>query len=209
MLVLLLAELFALRKCSVVDKIIPSPEYAKFPTFIWYTQWYNICYSDSDNNLIPDQGQAEAGGRLQGIKFWECMKPWLGFNSCGKSLDFICTLILSVTCSNPNRIIWSRGSLGVLSFQNQQQNRKEMHTWGTVSWLNCFCYTRFSGVIVIYTSWESALVCFIYSWNPFKTIPSSPTNFLQTFEVTPTYFWARFSLNQNGNFSAWKEINSS
>lgn len=127
------------------------------------------------------------------------MKPWLGYNSCGKSLDLICTLILSVTCSNPNRIIWSKGSLGVLSFQNQQQNKKERHTWGTVSWLNCFCYTHFSGVIAIYTSRESALVCFIYFWSPFKNLPSSPTNFLQTFEVTPTYSWAWFSLNQNGN----------
>lgn len=127
------------------------------------------------------------------------MKPWLGYNSCGKSLELICTLILSVTCSNPNRIIWSKSSLGVLSFQNQQQNKKEMHTWGTVSWLNCFCCTQFSGVIVIYTSCESALVCFIYSWSPLKNTPSSPRNFLQTFEVIPTYFWARFSLNQNGN----------
>lgn len=38
MLVLSLDELFALRKCSVVDEIIQSPEYAKFPTFILYTQ---------------------------------------------------------------------------------------------------------------------------------------------------------------------------
>lgn len=171
----------------------------QFSNFYFIYTVIQICYSDSDNNLIPDQGQAEAGERLQGIKFWECMKPWLGYNSCGKSLDLSCTFILSVTCCNPNRIIWSKGSLGVLSFQNQQQNKKEMHTWGTVTWLNCISYTHVSGGIAIYTSWESALVYFIYSYSPLKNIPSSPTNFLQTFEVTPTYFWARFSLNQNRN----------
>lgn len=38
MLVLSLDEVLALRKCSVVDEIIPSLEYAKFPTFLGYTQ---------------------------------------------------------------------------------------------------------------------------------------------------------------------------
>lgn len=38
MLVLSLDELLAPRKCSMVDEIISSLEYAKFLTFILYTQ---------------------------------------------------------------------------------------------------------------------------------------------------------------------------
>lgn len=43
--------------------MVPSTEYAKFPIFFlffifFYMQWFNIQWNDSDNILIPDQGQA-------------------------------------------------------------------------------------------------------------------------------------------------------
>lgn len=127
MLVLSLDELLALRKCSVIDEIIPQSWICQVSNFYFIYTVIQICYSDSDNHLIPDQGQAEAGEKLQGIKFWECMKPWLGYNSCGKSLDLSCTLILSVTCSNLNRIIWSKGSLGVLIWKSAAKQERNAH----------------------------------------------------------------------------------
>lgn len=48
-------------KCFRVSEMVPSTEYAKFLIFFYfffYMQWCNIQWNDSDNILIPDQGQA-------------------------------------------------------------------------------------------------------------------------------------------------------
>lgn len=165
-------------------------------------QWFNIQWNDSDNILIPDQGQAaETGERLQRIKFWECMMPWLGYNSCGQSSKLICNLILFTTYSDPQEDILVKSSESS-HFKISNKTINKCITWGTVS---CFCHIQLSVLMLIYTSWEPAPLYFIYSCSPLKNRQVHLVIFPRLLKSV-TKLLLNFFDSVLCSFSAWKKL---
>lgn len=108
-------------------------------------------------------------------------------------------LFYSWPALTPNRISWSKSSLGVLSFKNQQQNKKEMHDLRDCRLVKLLLLYWLQWSDAKFTPADNLPWCFTYSWSPLKNIPSSPGNFPQTFEVSPPYILLNISLNKNGN----------
>lgn len=121
------------------------------------------------------------------------MRPWLVITHVERAQSWSVLLFYSWPALTPNRIIWSKSSLGVLSFQNQKQNKKEMH--------NLRNYQSVRLLLLYSLQWTDANLhqliiypdVFPYSWSPLKS--SSPGNF----PPSHLYPLLNITLNQNGN----------